>query len=90
MFGFTCLVIFAVGKVSSTGGAIGLGIAIFFIISLVGGLVPQSYRFLLIASNFAKVTDIDSWMEIAGTNILYVFSFTVLSVAAFRKKEILY
>lgn len=91
LFGFTCLIIFAVNKISKAGGAIGVGIGIYFFISIIGALIPEEYKGAIITANIYKLTDINvkSWGAIIITGLIYIIIFSTLSVFSFRKKEIL-
>lgn len=89
--GFTSLIIFAVNKISKAGGAIGVGIGIYFFISIIGALIPVEYKRAIITANIYKLSDINvkSWGEIIITGLIYIIIFSTLSILSFRKKEIL-
>lgn len=91
IFGFTCLIIFAVNKISKAGGAIGTGIGIYFFISIIGALIPEEYKGAIITANIYKLVDMNlkSWGEIIITGSIYIIIFGTLSILSFRKKEIL-
>lgn len=91
IFGFTCLVIFAVNKISKAGGAIGTGIGIYFAIAIIGALIPDEYKGAIITANLGKLVDMNlkSWGEIIITGVAYIIIFSTLSMLSFRKKEIL-
>ncbi len=91
LMGITCLIMFAINRISSVGGAIGLGFGIYFVIGLLSGLLPESYKVPIISANIYKVLEVkwSSLVEILIVGLAYIIVFSGLSLLAFRKKEIL-
>ena len=92
MFGFSSIVMFMINKISKISGAIGVGVGVYMVTSIVGALVPESIKPLILTANFGKVMDmtISSWSEVVYTNLGYIIVFSSLVFISFRKKEMLY
>ncbi len=90
--GFSCMIVFAISKISKVSGAIGMGIGISMAIGIIGMIIPPSLKPLMISTNFSRVLEMSlgSWTEVLFTGGLYIIVFSILSVIVFRKKEILY
>ena len=90
--GFSCLVIFIIQNVSSTGGAIGVGLGIYLSIGIISMLIPQSIKPFIISANAINLIDSSKslWNEFALTNIAYIIIFGLLSLIIFKRKEIIY
>lgn len=91
LYGYACLITFALNKISKVSGAIGMGLGIYAIIAMLNGLLSNSYKFLVITGNSYKLMDmtVKSWVEVGLTGLIYIVTFSILSIVIFRKKEIL-
>lgn len=92
LFGFSCLLIFVMINISKISGAIGVGIAIFMIIGVLGVILPQPLKAFIITVNFPEIVNmnLESLRQIFFTDVLYILFFSTLSVIIFRKKELFY
>ena len=92
LYGFSSLLIFAIGRTTKLSGAIAMGIGIFMTTGLVGGLVPVSIKRFIIGVDFYRVANLSSVYQerILTSGLIYLLLFTVLNIVFFRRKEIMY
>lgn len=92
LWGFSCLIVFLISKISKASGAIGIGIGVFMAMGIIGLIIPQALKPLVITVNFHRVIDmtLSSWGEVLFTGGIYIIGFSILSILFFRKKEILH
>lgn len=91
LYGFSSLLIFAVGRITKSSGAIALGIGIFMATGLVGVLGPESIKRYMIGVDFHRVANLSSVYQarIFTNGLVYILLFAVLSIIFFRRKEIM-
>lgn len=89
--GFSSLLMFVFNKVNKVTGAIGIGIAIFMILGIVGVVMPESIRGFVISADFHKAADMDpaSLRQTFLAGSIYVLIFSLLNLIAFKNKEML-
>ncbi|MCR3956279.1 MAG: ABC transporter permease [Gudongella sp.] len=92
LYGFSSLLIFAIGRISKLSGAIALGIGIFMATGLVGVFAPESIKRYIIGVDFHRVANLSSVYQarILTNGLIYILLFAVLSIILFRRKEIVY
>ncbi len=92
IFGFSSLLMFALGGINKVSGAIGLGIGIFMLTGVIGVVAPEALKGLIIGVNFNKVAAMQTATldQIFFSSSIYVLVFSILNVLNFRNKEIVY
>lgn len=90
-WGYSSLLMFAIHRFSRISGSIGLGIALFMSLGMLGVILPERFSQYVITAGFYSVAGMTpgSWSQSFLISSAYIAFFSALNVMVFRKKEML-